>query len=543
MDAKALRQQVDQLFTKRSSLLMLWQETSENFYPERADFTVRRTLGTDFASNLMTSYPLLSRRELGDQIGAMLRPTNKEWKKMVVQDMRRNDYDAKSWLEWGNTVMRKAMYDPKAQFTRATKEGDHDFATFGQTVLSIELNRHQSALLYRCWHLRDVVWMENQDAEICLVARKWKPTGKDLVALFGDKVDAKIRTTTSKEPFREWDILHMVVEADMYDDDARGKKRFSIYYDRDNDKVIEVTPINGRIYVIPRWQTVSGSQYAFSPATIAALPDARLLQAMTLTLLEAGEKIVNPPMIATVDAVKSDMAIYAGGFTWVDREYDERLGEALRPMNIDAKGIPLSREMMADTRSMIMQAFYLNKLNLPQRGPEMTAYEIGQRVQEYIRGALPLFEPMEMSYNGGICEESFDVLMNAGAFGSPFDMPRSLRDAEVTFQFESPLHDAIEQQKGHKFLEMKQLLVEAIAIDKNVAAIPDATTALRDTLHAIGVPTRWTRSESEVKAIINQADEQTDAMTNLGQLKEGSEALKNLGAAQKDMAMAEGAAA
>lgn len=536
MKAKELREQADQLFSKRSSLMLLWQEQAENFYPERADFTVRRTLGTEFASNMMTSYPMLCRRDLGDQIGSMLRPTNKEWKKMVVRDLRRDDHEARGWLEWANATMRRAMYDPKAMFSRATKEGDHDFASFGQTPLSVELNRHHTALLYRCWHLRDVVWMENQDGEICFVARKWKPNAKDLCYLFPGKLDNKIERAKQKTPFAEFNILHIVVESEMYDDDAKGKPRWSIYYDADHDKIIEATPIYGRIYVIPRWQTVSGSQYAFSPATITALPDARLIQSMTLTLLEAGEKIVNPPMVATVDAVKSDVSIFAGGLTWVDREYDERLGEALRPMSTDAKGMPLSREMIMDTRALIMQGFYLNKLTLPQRSPEMTAYEVGQRVQEYIRGALPLFEPMEASYNGGLCDETFDVLMRAGAFGSPLDMPRSLRGAEVTFQFESPLHDAIEQQKGQKFLEMKQLLTEAIAMDRNAAALPDASIALRDTLHAVGVPTKWIRSESQVRALITQAEQDQQALTDLSQMKEGAEALAKLGSAQRDMA-------
>jgi hypothetical protein len=77
-----------------------------------------------------------------------------------------------------------------------------------------------------------------------------------------------------------------------------------------------------REYSIERWQTVSGSQYAYSPATIVALPDARLLQAMTYTLLHAGEKIVDPPLIATEDVVRSDVALYAGGITWIDRDYE-----------------------------------------------------------------------------------------------------------------------------------------------------------------------------------------------------------------------------
>jgi hypothetical protein len=200
----------------------------------------------------------------------------------------------------------------------------------------------------------------------------------------------------------------MMVQMDMYDGDLDGydvgndgnpvmvrrgataaeRKRYpwvSIYYDTTNQHIMESIATWNPEYVIPRWQTVSGSQYAFSPATIAALPDARLIQAMTYTLLEAGEKIVNPPLIATQDVVKSDIGLYAGAVTWVDRDYDEKLGESLRPMTQDSRGMPLGIEMQNDCRSMIMQAFYLNKLTLPQRSPEMTAYE--GRIQA-------LFEPM-----------------------------------------------------------------------------------------------------------------------------------------------------
>jgi len=51
--------------------------------------------------------------------------------------------------------------------------------------------------------------------------------------------------------------------------------------------------------------------------------------------------------------------------------------------------------MAQASRQGMLQAFYLNKLNLPQRAPEMTAYEVDHRIQEYIRGALPIFEPMK----------------------------------------------------------------------------------------------------------------------------------------------------
>ena len=541
MNITQLQDMGQSLFSKRSTLLSLWQEMGENFYPERADFTLRRTIGTDFAAGLMTSYPVLCRRDLGDQISTMLRPTAKAWFHVALRDPFSEDNEGKRMLEWASQVQRRAMYDPVALFTRATKEGDHDFACFGQCVISVRLNKAADALLYRCFHLRDVAWAENEEGKIGMIFRKWKPTCQDLVRLFGDKVHSEVKQAMARnQPLTEVECMHMIVEADLYDEKSNGKPYWSLTYDCEHQHLMEKVAVWSKEYAIPRWQTVSGSQYAFSPATIAALPDARLIQAMTYTLLEAGEKVVNPPMVATKDAVRGDMAVYAGGVTWVDRDYDEKLGEALRPMNIDAKGMPLGIEMQKDGRAMLAACFFLNKLTMPQRGPEMTAYEVGQRIQEYIRGALPIFEPMEMSYNGEVCMLTWDLLLRNGAFGDPRAFPRNVRAAieggAMQFRFESPLHDAIEAQKGQKFLEMKGLLAEAIAMDPNASAVPDVITALRDALDGVGVPAKWVRDDTTVKQMraAQQAAEQSAAL--LDSMQKGADVAATLATAQQTQA-------
>lgn len=538
MKAKDAWEVGNNLFAKRSSLLMLWQEQAENFYPERADFTYHRSLGTDFAANLMTSYPILCRRDLGDQTGMMLRPTAKPWFKMGLQEGEREDNDALRWMQAKTKVMRRAMYDPKALFTKATKQGDHDWACFGQCVITVRLSRNADHLLYQCWHLRDVAWAENADGKIGMIFRKWKPTARELVAMFGrDAVHKRVTDCVDQnKPNEEFEIVHMMLERDMYDPAQLGRTRheyWSVYYDPANNHVIEEVNTWNQEYVIPRWQTVSGSQYAFSPATVAALPDARLLQAMTYTLLEAGEKLVNPPMVATEDVVRSDVAIFAGGITWVDRDYDERLGDALRPMTVDGKGMPLGIEMQQDSRQLISQCFYLNKLTLPVRAPEMTAYEVGQRVQEYIRGALPLFEPMEMEYNGAVCDRTFEILRRYGAFGSMTDLPPSLQGRDVVFNFQSPLHDAIEQLEGHKFLDMGQYIAAAVQLDPSAAAVPDVQIALRDALNGAGVPARWIRSETTVKQITERAAAAAQAKATLANLESASKVALNSAGAQK----------
>lgn len=541
MKPKQLKELADNLFSKRQVLDMLNQEIAEHFYVERADFTVRRTLGDNWADHLSTSFPLLTRRDLGDQIGVMLRPTQKSWFHMMPVDTTIEDNASQRWLEWAEGVQRRAMYDRKAMFTRATKEADHDFAAFGQCVISVQLNRFRDALLYQTWHLKDVVWREDQDGEIDFVARKWRVSLVDLRALFPRAdLDRKLLTRMAKEPFAEVMVMHIVCKAELWDGDARGRPRVSLVYDCENEKVIEEAAIWHRIYVIPRWQTVSGSQYSYSPATIAALPEARLLQAMTLTLLEAGEKAANPPLIATKDAVKSDMQLFPGGVTWVDLDYDERLGAALRALQIDTKGLPLNLEMVQDSRAVLQQCFFVNKLRAfnPTTDPQMTAFQAGQIVQEYIRGALPLFEPMEMNYNGALCEETFDVLWRNGAFGSPVDLPDPLRNADVEFRFESPLHDAIDQQKGIKFLEFKQIVAEAVALDPAVQHIPEASTILRDVANGIRVPAKWMRTEMQVEEAQAAAAQVQAEQQQLAQALQSSEVTKNLGTAQRDLAQA-----
>lgn len=563
MNAKQLKETADNLFTKRGNLLALWQEIAEQFYVERADFTVIRSLGEDYAAHLTSSFPLLCRRDLGEQVGVMLRPTNKPWFHMKPTDTRIEDNGSRRWLEWAEGTMRRAMYDPVAFFTRAAKEADHDFSAFGQAAISVQLNRHRTALLYQTWHLRDMAWREDQDGKIDFRCRRIKMALGDVIRLFPKAdLDAKIRTRALKNPFDEITLMHVVCEMELYDGDftvepgqfdtsfepqdafqrrSRGRPRLSLFYDCEHDKVIEAKGIHGKIYVIPRWQTVSGSQYAFSPATVAALPEGRLLQAMTLTLLEAGEKAVNPPLIATKDAIKSDMQQFPGGVTWVDMEYDEKLGEALRAMNIDVKGLPISLEMVKDSRSVLQMCFFLNKLRAfnPSTDPQMTAFQAGQIVQEYIRGALPLFEPMEQNYNGEVCEETFEVLYRNGTFGSPMDLPHPLRNADIDFRFESPLHDAIDQQKGIKFLEFKQIVAEAVSLDPTTAHLPDAKFILRDVADGIRVPARWIRTELQVQDAEQAAAQAAAAQEQLALMQQGSEVAKNLGTARKDLASAD----
>ena len=538
MKIKTLKDRGEQLFTKRHGLLSLWQEIADQFYPERADFTNIRNIGDDMASHLMTSSPAIARRDLGNAFSSMLRPTAKEWFHVGTSRPDTQDTEAKQWLEWATKLTKNAMYDRPAQFNRATKEGDHDFAAFGQCVISTELNLKTNTLLYRSWHLRDVAWVEDEAGEASTVYRKWKPTAVDLKTMFGNRIHEKVAKKLEKTPYDEINVWHIVMPSEHYSDmneaESFNQPFVSIFIDIDNEHIMEEVGQWTNIYTIPRWATVSGSQYAHSPATVTALGDARLIQTMTSTILEAGEKATNPPMLAIQEAIRSDISVYAGGITWVDADYDERLGEVLRPMTQDKSGLNFGMDVNEGIREQIMEAFFLNKLNLPPTGgPDMTAYEVGQRVQEYIRNALPLFEPMEADYNGRLCENTFDTLLRAGAYGDPRNIPKSIQGADIRFTFESPLHEASEKAKVGQFMEAQQILAQAINLDPSTALIIDGKKATRDVLEAVA-PAEWLNTESDVEAMIakQQQDQQTQQM--LDQMEQGATIAKDLGQSNMD---------
>ena len=261
---------------------------------------------------------------------------------------------------------------------------------------------------------------------------------------------------------------------------------------------------------------------------------------MTITLLEAGEKATNPPLLGVKGALRSDVNLMAGGLTWVDSEYDERLGEVLRPLTVDKSGLPTGFMMADALQNQLAKAFFLDKLSLPPQELEMTAFETGKRVEEYIRNALPLFEPMETESNTPICESTFEMLMENGVFGSPYEVPDELKDRNVEFVFESPLHDALERQKGQRLLEAASLIANLSAIDPKVRYTIDASIGVRDTLHGSGVPAKWIRSEGEVAELAAAEAKQQEQAQMMEQMKVGSEVAKNIGSVQAPGGIAPG---
>lgn len=544
MDTRVLEvlKQGDKLFSDKGQVDSLWQEIALNFYPERADFTDQRSMGEEYADHLFSSYPPMARRELANLMAASLRPRSEKWFSIHVENELIDERDQeRAYLEYLTDIQWRAMYDQGTGFVRATKQADHDFATFGNAVIKYGPNQDINGLYFRNYHLRDCAWTENAEGKVDCLHRNWCPTARQLVELFPNTASPEAKRAAEKDPSKEIKCRHIVMPSRLYKYKNRAGKEFpyvSLYVERSSETVLEEVGLRYFCYVVPRWQTLANSVYGVSMATMVLLPDGRTLQVMTRTIREAGEKYVDPPMIAISDAIRGDIALYAGGVTVAEMEYDEKTGEVLRPVTQDKNGFPIGLELANALKIDIRNGFFLDKIQLPEAQGEMTAYEVRRRLEEHIRASSPIFEPIEQEYNDPLCEGVFEVLRQYNAF--PLDeMPQSLMGADIQFQFRSPLAEMAEQKEAESFIDgMQRILMPIAEIDPAQLEQVDLAMATRDAMRATGWKQKWFKPLEAVeqkRAELQQKQAMVEGAAGAGTVAEvaetGGKALQELGKA------------
>lgn len=537
----------DRLFAKKAQLDTLCQEIAWQFCPDLADFISPLVLGDDWAADRMDGFPELISRELSNNIGAMLRPQDKPWfRSTTLDDAIDADEENARGLQYVTSVIRRNLYNPKSKFIRATKETDRFYVNFGQGVLSIEeAPGTRDHLFFRCHHLKNCAWLENDLGDVDHLHRKDKMTARMMMARFpSSRLHASIKDAAEKEPGHEFPLRVVIMPSDEYDTvqtysgDNSGKKRklpfVMVYIDVENQTIIKEASLPEFIYVVPRWHRFAESQYAFSPATMGGLADARMAQMLSQIILEAGEKAVDPPMIGKQEVVIGEPNIMAGAISWVDMEHDDDLKKALDVINISAD-LRVGFEMRKDIREMLTKSFFVDKLSMPPAADRATAYETSIRLEEHIRNLLPLFEPMQVEYNTRVLDLSFALLRNMRAFNMEM-IPDALAGQDFTWTFESPIQRAqdavlVEQFKGS--LEVMALGLQGGALSKPLII----DRAMRDAIRGVGGPATWRKTAKEQQAEAEQAAQERMIQKAMAQVGQGAQIASQAGDAANKLGL------
>ncbi len=509
--AQRARRTYDAAFSAKGDLNTFWQGVADLHMPEQADFTQQRD-DDDFASELYDSTPVQFRRDFGNWIGAVLRPKGREWFRGRIRDDATNDkMDVKQFLQAQDKQHRNLLYDDQSGFIQQMSKADHDYVTFGNSVTFIDKRMDGSGFVFRTLHLRDCAWMDNQDGQVDTMFRRSKMAVKHIIEnqkKRGWKVGPKIMAMAEKEPNRKLTVAHVQMPCDHWHMGDKPKTKYEFvdaYFCPELEELFAETEIPVFQFQVSRWFRLSGSPYAISPATVVSQPDARTLQSMAWSIMQAGENAVEPPLIATSEAVISPVNLFPSGVTWVDKAYDERMGAAIRPVEMGKMpdvGVALHQAL----RQQLGDTWYLNKLFLPEFNHEMTASEVERRWEQYLRISQPIIEPAEPERNGKMLQITHQLAWRSGWM--KMEMPEDLQGTQIEWTYDNPIEDARQKALLMTFQQTMETTMQAAQVDPKIAVQFDLKTAYRQTVAALA-PAKWLLEEdSEELAEAEQAAEQ-----------------------------------
>ena len=339
-----------------------WQELGELFLPRRADFTTTHQPGQRRQERQFDGVPMQAARGLASSIDGLLKPKSERWFTLTTANDEFDDLDdVKLWFEFVQDRMWQAIYDPTARFVQRSNEVDLDLTVFGTGVLFVgeRMRLGGPVLDFRSYHLRNTFIAENADGEIDTVFRRLTLTARQAAQKFpeerlGRRTRELLRSNRDRE--KEVRFVHAVLprkERGGKGPPNRNMPFASLWIDVDSEHLIAEGGFNEMPYIVPRFDTGTDEIYGRSPAMVA-LPDANTLMEQGKTILKAGHKIVDPPLLSPNEGVASRPRTFPGGITYYDAEILSRTGgrQPIFPL-LTGANIPIGRDMQSDSREQV----------------------------------------------------------------------------------------------------------------------------------------------------------------------------------------------
>lgn len=509
--------------------------------PRLLGFSESHVRGESRTEEIFDGTPMMAARGLANAIGSLLRPEGQKWQFIVPEERGLlEDGEVAGWVERSEDKLRDALDNPRARMRQATAETDLGLVVFGTAPIFVGEARNLNRLVFKALPLRDTA-IDFDDEGLLAVYRFKKMNVRQAEAAFGignlgEKAKDRIRAEKVDEKLTYINAVLPRTDRMIRGRFAKNLPLASYWIEQESEHIVEESGFNEWPYIVPRMDTSPDENMGRSPGMIA-LPDSNTLQAMGETILVAGQRAADPPLFAPDDGSFSEANTFPGGISYYDASLARTLrGNPIFPLDTGAS-LPISRDMQQDAREQVFAAFFRNVLNLPVRGPQMTATEVIERREEFMREIGPLFGRLESDYIAPMIERAFSVMLRAGAFDP---IPEILQGRNVTFEFESPVKRVRKQIEASAAQIWKDEILQLAAVDPSALDILDMDEYARFTAEAAKVPLQLMRTPEQVEELRTARAGAQAEQAQMTQVEQGAGAAKDIASAMGTVAGAIG---
>lgn len=521
------------------------QEVAERILPTHQNFHgVKRPAGAKVGQDNFDSTAQLALPAFAAALDDLLTPRSQEWHKLNLRRWSpikgtdvQSSPDQEQLLQVMNTTMFLHRYAPGSNFANQANDVYKSLGAFGNGGLFVD-DWVGRGLRYKSVPFSELWFSENFAGIIDTVHRKFELTARQCKQRFMDSCPPAILEAAEKEPLRKFEILHCVrprEDAAWGRMDYKGMAFVSYYIACESRTLLREGGFRTMRYAIARYDVAPKETYARSPAMMV-LADIKMVNEQQKTLLSTGQKIANPPLLLSSEALAPSRmgagALIRGGMS----KDGTRL---IEPLAVGAN-LPVTLEMVEQTRKVINTAFLLTLFQILVENHTMTATEAMQRAQE--KGALlaPTMGRLQSDFLGVLIEAEMDILFRAGAFPM---WPESMDGMETDIEYTSPLAQAQKATEGVAILQMVQDVASISQFDPSAVKVLKGAETIRRLASIRGAPSDLMRTAEEVEAM-DAAELGEKQMRNiLGAAGLAAGAAKDVAAAQSLAASAPSQAA
>ena len=504
----------EQLASRRGVWEGHWREVAERVRPNQNFFqTQHRPNGDKRNDRIFDDTAPLALSKFAAAVISMAFPATQRYHALTTHDpLLAKNTNVKRYLEQVTELLFRTRYQPQANFQAQSGECVMDIGAFGTGILFVD-DVVGMGVRYKSLPLAETYLSEDGHGVVDTLHRKFELSVHQAASLFGfDKLPERMRAVYERDRNARFPFLHCVKpnrDCHTGKRDKSGMPFYSAYISLEDRELMSEGGYRVFPFATPRFETGPNETYGRSPA-MKVLPTIKTLNEMKKTVLRAGQKIVDPPVMLTDDGSLQSFSLRpnALNFGYVDAN-----GRPLA-LPFETRGqVQIGMEMMNAEREVINDAFFVTLFRILVQEPTITATEAMLRAQEKGQLLAPTMGRIQTELLGPMVERELDILAHSGQLP---DMPPELREAGgmVKIDYQSPLNLAQRAATGMGIMNTLQAVAPLAQFDPKVTMLFDAVAMARELADINGVPAHAMHSDEEI-AQLQGAQQQAQQMQQL----------------------------
>jgi len=525
----SLIKRFDYITMQRDNWDTHYQELSDYMLPRKSDIVKKRSKGEKRTELIYDGTALQAVDLLSASLHGMLTSGASPWFHLDVKDTDLNrDDEVREWLQDSSMRMMRAFN--QSNFETEIHEIYVDLSVFGTGCVFTELS-DDKRLRFSTRHISEFYVEEDQFGMVDTVFRKYSTTASTAIKRFGiENVGDFIKKTFEKKPDEHVDIMHVVTpndERDITKLDNTNMPFSSVYVCMQSKMVLSQGGFEEMPYAVPRFLKSTGEVMGRSPAMIA-LPDVKMLNLMSKTIIQAAQKTIDPPLLVPDDGFLLPVRTQPGGLNF----YRSGTRDTITPLN-SGSNIQVGLAMEEQRRSAIRSAFYVDQL-LTGGNPNMTATEVVQRQEERMRVIGPVLGRLMNEMLRPLIDRVFGLMLRADMLAPA---PAILQGRDIDIEYVSPLARAQKSSSLNNTMKALEILLP-LSQTLPVADHLDPDGLVRHITDSLGVPKTTLKSQREVDESRQQQAAQQQELTerqqtteDISNIAQGAQAVRMVGGA------------